>query len=202
MDEVTLVNVDMDGELWAVMVYLAALAYPESYESRDHFILAMKAHCVRYAQRQSRMTRAAGSFVTRAITAQQHRGSMRLGIGRIMRRLEMAEVIIPNLLESLSSPALQIRTSGSITQRIDDLQRDRSTAMSQWSESKRVLHLAIALRSIVLARMKEPNWHVISLLHRPEWVRSALVNAEMNAQILRALHQIKGTDLVRLVQKC
>lgn len=193
-DEITIVDLSDTGELFAAMMFLAALAYPENHRDRDHFILALEAHCIRYAQRAKRMTRAAGSPVTRAIKAEQQRGTIRRGFRRILHRLQMAEVIQPQFLESMSTLSFQIHAGGSTTQSLQRLEADRRELFRTLKASKPVLHFAISLRSVVLTQ----KLHGFALLKSPGWIGGALTSAEAHAKLLQSLPSFGKTDLVRL----
>lgn len=210
-DEVT--SVDASNSLFAAMVFIAALAYPEDHAARDYFILATKAHCVRFAQHRRRMSRAAGSPTTNAIAAQQQRAAMRKGIERIRIRLQMAEIIAPSYLEALSKNTLlrvkiKIKDENgleldSYTKALASLPVDQRTGMRHWAESKPVTHLAMALRSVILEQKKQmgTRWHVLTLLHQPGWILQTIPTAEHHLAQLRALPIFANTPFVRLIEE-
>lgn len=204
MDEIIPIDLDEMGELYAAMVYLAALAYPEDPLERDIFILAMKAHCIRYSKLQRRMTRAAGRAVTNSITSQKHRDRMELGGHRLERRLVMTEIVIPDFLEQLSTPVFRINDHGSLTRRIKEVPGDERENWRHLERTRQVLHLAMSLRGVMLGQpiyreifVGKREWS--QLLHAPEWVSPALLAAERYLQILKTLPMLQQTVLVRLV---
>jgi hypothetical protein len=182
--------------LFAAMMYLAALAYPESHAKRQRFILAMKAYCLRYARHQRRIDRERVAIIITAITPQQQRGQLGAGFRRIAHRVHMADVALLSFLELLSSPALQIRSGVPLTARMDQVRGGARPAFRRWQATRPVLHLALALRTI----LQEPLELGVALLYDPAWVPRALRFAEHALlPTLRTSPLMRGVRAIRLL---
>jgi hypothetical protein len=174
-DEATSVSLSAPGgEVFAAMMYLAALAYPESHAKRDRFVLAMKAHCLRHARRQRRITREHAAVIVTGITPQQQRGRLGQGFGRVAHRIRMADAALPSFLELLSSRSFRITVNSTLTDRLGQVSGDRRETFRTWKATRPVLHLALALRTI----LQEPRELGVELLYEPTWVPRALKFAE------------------------
>jgi len=66
----------------------------------------------------------------------------------------------------------------------------------EWSETRPVLHLALALGEVCLDR---GGFDPLDLVHRPEWLHSALRNAEMMRVTLAQHFEISPPEVVVLV---
>jgi hypothetical protein len=203
-DEVTVVDLTVSGTLFAAMIYLAALAYPEDLGSRDIFIAAMKARCVRDYNASGK------DRLRAAMRVQQQDGQMRRGFSRIRYRLQMADAFSPVYLTEVSAQLLptsrlSIRGGGSLTHNLKELTKtpEPREAFRQWSATAPVLHLALSLRAHLVERAAILE-HVpgsMELLREPGWVKRALRNAEGHAATLRKLRRWKSWQL-RLLLRC
>jgi hypothetical protein len=190
IDEVTAVYVDRDGTLWAALVYLAAVAYPDDHAGRDRFIEAMKSWTARYASKAKKPT------FRPPMKRQQQDGSLRRGFDRLRHRINMAEILSAPLIAKVSKGlAIQVSGGGSVTARLGgtDVYKQRE-AMRHWTATKPVLHLALSLRAAKRGR----RWS--ELLTQPEWINGALVNAECHAMLLRNSGFVDCSQ-VRLVKR-
>lgn len=194
-DEITRVPIEAHGELFAAMMYLAALAYPESRAERDEFIRAMKAHCLRLGRRHRRIGREAAAPAIGAMTPQRQAGRMRAGLRRVAHRLQIAEVALPSFVELLGSGCIAIKIRGSLTQRISELEIDRRETFRKWKAARPVLHLALAMRTAC----GDPRRVDVSLLHEPQWAPRALRLAEAYLEVLRRSPGLVGASAVRLI---
>jgi hypothetical protein len=104
--EVTLV--DTSNPLWAAMVFLAVLAYPESFIRRDRAILAMKALMYRAARSFDRPIGCDSSDTFASMPVQQQRGTLRRLDGRLKKRLK-AGIVASLLLIGLRKPGRVVR---------------------------------------------------------------------------------------------
>lgn len=187
-----------EGDFLAAIGYLATLAFPNSFEHRDKFVEAAKAHLVKLYGRK-RHPRAAAlrksplwRYSTRAILDSGPITKAAYLVAR--RRFPAAEVANAILVRTVT-----LNTSLRIEVEIKSLAiRSANTGAAAfggdrenwihrvWAETKPVLHLAQAL----LTHLNEcgwvenpPNAWLWRLIERPEWARVAL----KRAQVLRIL---------------
>jgi hypothetical protein len=80
--------VDTSNPLWAAMVFLATLAYPENYDRRDRAILAMRALMYRAARRFDRALGSHSSAVLAQMPPQSQNGTLRRLTARLNKRLQ------------------------------------------------------------------------------------------------------------------
>jgi hypothetical protein len=95
--------VDTANPLWAAMVFLAVLAYPEDYGRRDRAILAMKALMCRAAKRLGLPSDRNESELFARMPPQQQRGTLRRLSGRLYKR-QQAGVAASYLLLGVRKP--------------------------------------------------------------------------------------------------
>lgn len=119
-------SVDVDNQLWPAMVFLAALAYPESHEKRDRAILAMKALVAR-AYKDLGGTEDVSSMVN-ALRVENQRGTLNLLQKRLDKRLYVGHVV-SSLVGSVRRPGLRERVSPVDQKRTRDYLMRRGASM-------------------------------------------------------------------------
>jgi hypothetical protein len=198
-DEVTDIDVDAVGELFAAMVFLAALAYPQSHPARNRFITAMKSACQRAARAAGRSTAAP------VLLAKNQNATLRLGVKRIHYRVlaaraascELPTIFFQRLLRGVefvgpdaAKASLQLRAKNSRTRRIESITNDHSRAFRHWRATAPVLHLGLSLNSVPAAYGAG-----FQLLFNTGWIAAALRRAEVLAQVLRDDSFISGPQI-------
>lgn len=196
-------ELDLDapgGELLGAIAYLAVLAYPESHRKRDRCVSALLALCNRAARDAGKPTAAFASElfdeVPHHVQARTLSTTGRKGmLPRVRRRLVAADAAAHAFLgQSINKAA---KRSG----------MDESYFMYNiWAKSKPVLHLALALREVLLSWQHDGHPIYLQLIARPSWVRSAIVSAENWRVMLSAegrapafMREINPDDFIRLL---
>ena len=110
-------HVDTSNPLWAAMVFLATVAYPEDWSKRDRAMLAMKAVMYRAARRFGKPIGTDAKAVFSQMPVQQQSGTLRRLSARLQKRL-VAGRVASSLLSGVRRlarieyvpPAIQQRT--------------------------------------------------------------------------------------------
>jgi hypothetical protein len=189
--------------------FLAVLAFPESFRARDAFVAISKKHLnALYNLRHPRGKRLPAGRVAEILKS----GPITGAASRIQRRrLRAADVAEAVYLRWASQGTwlrfeakvgdVVIRSTREGLQLLDQRGNLSNAYTRVWTESKPVLHLARALRSLFL----EPEWNALlakrglwGLIERPDWVRSALRNAEL-LRLLPSPFRIRSEGTVRLI---
>jgi hypothetical protein len=102
--------VDTSNPLWAAMVFLATLAYPENYGRRDRAILAMKALMYRASRRFGMPLASDSSAVLAQMPPQQQNGTLRRLTARLNKR-RYAGSVAAELLTGVRRPGRTERIS-------------------------------------------------------------------------------------------
>ena len=92
-------HVDTANPLWAAMVFLGVLAYPEDYGRRDRAILAMRALTYRGARRFGAPIASDSAAVFARMPPQQQDGTLRRLSARLQKRLLAGSVAAQLLVE-------------------------------------------------------------------------------------------------------
>jgi hypothetical protein len=138
MDDKEVTYVDTSNPLWAAMVFLATLAYPENYDRRDRAILAMKALMYRAARRFDKPLGSHSSAVLAQMPPQAQNGTLRRLTARLNKRLLagsvaarlLVEVRRPGRVEKVS-PRLQQQTLFALMKRGKSYTEARRMVMTQ-----------------------------------------------------------------------
>jgi hypothetical protein len=196
-------ELDLDapgGELRAAMAYLAALAYPESHRKRNNSVKALLALMNRAARDLGKPLSPSASDLFAEVPRQMQ--ARRLGTGRkgmlprIRRRLQAAQAAA----EAFGGRSLREIAAAHAGDAAYFLH-------TVWSESKPVLHLALAMRGTLMRWEDDGRPAYLQLLARPAWVREAMRSAESWRSMLSVgerakpefLHHIDADAFVRLV---
>ena len=160
------------GELLGAVAYLAVLAYPESHRKRSRCVDAMLAMLNRAAKTHGRATSKFASELFAEIPTKRQGEILGKGqkgaLRRIYRRWQAAEIASRALASGMSLNAIIAELNANESHFFDAV----------WSESKPVLHLALALRGIAFRWQDDGRPSYIQLLARPTWVRDAIQSAE------------------------
>ena len=178
-----------DNDWLAAAGFLAVLAFPDDYKRRDAFVLCAKAYVIKGAIKAKRVSKRAirtefrqfperkiwdkgpMPLAARIITrhrlpaAQAATGVMNHAAWRNLRfQVELAHGGVP--LSSVNRASVAFGADGA---------RDTNWIHRVWSPSQPVLHLALALQSVLCEIPGQDLW---SLIDTPTWVRAALESAE------------------------
>jgi hypothetical protein len=195
---VTVPTLHSDAPDWlGAIVYLAVLAYPDDVPQRDKFVFAAKALILRdYVDLggDSAKVRAAFRKIVFETPSRDiyDGGRIRLAWRRIVRRrLPAADVASRAVIASVPNSPFEfvfdgVPVRGGVTAAIRGISardgREQNDVMKRiWSESKPVLHLALALRNVLDEMGRAVSAH--ELLRSPAWVREAVKDSE-NALML------------------
>ncbi len=108
-------HIPTDNPLWCAIVFLAVLAYPESFEKRDRAILAMKALMIRAARSFGKPTGASSAKVLASMPVQQQEGTLRL-LSRRLHKRQLAGVVASNLIMDLHRPGATVAVPPEVQQ--------------------------------------------------------------------------------------
>lgn len=212
-----------DAPHLAAVAYLAVLAYPHETAKRDEFLEAGRALVLKQAvndgyPRQDISTR------WRRIPNRKIDNRLTAGFRRIVRRrLPVAHVAPAGLIagaHSFKSPVTKLLENlaehharafprnrrstdlDSLKWHEDGSEGKRAEVISRlWSETKPVLHLAVALNG----QRPEPNYKgnlpLVEMIWSPEWIIPALESAEALRQIIArsAVLRISAENQIRLL---
>lgn len=179
--EVTRIPVSgVDAHVGA-MGFLAVLAYPESIKKRDELVFAMKACFARGQIPRGRGRRVLPAEM-REMENQQIDGRLDRAHRRIVDRLLAADMINRVLAaqgrSSLTSSAEWVaRRINRSRNRGHPVRKAAKVRDRILGDGRPVLHLALALRGLLLARgIVELN--MVQLMVRPDWLGACLSRAE------------------------
>jgi hypothetical protein len=135
-----LTQVDISSPLWAAMVFLAVLAYPESTDRRDRAILAMKAWVYRAARSFNKPVGSDSASVFAAMPVQQQNGTLRRLSMRLDKRL-IAGSVASQLVLHMHKPGRIERIAPS------QQQRTRQMLMTQGIPYAKAVRLTMQTRT-------------------------------------------------------
>lgn len=178
------------GDFLAAAAFLAVVAFPTERKARDEFIKACKAFVIKGAIRRgypaSRIRRKFSGYPERRIW---ETGPIRRAAARITRRRLPAAAAAIGIMLKQTSKSSWLRVSikhGGVS--LDSVNaaarafgqegdtRDTNWITRAWSESRPVLHLALALHSYLQTCKARPD--IYDLIACPDWVRAAIDQAE------------------------
>ena len=195
--ETILLSAGKANSVAGAATYLGVLSYPESEQKRQEFIRAVLAYveinsCTSKDQLWRPQTVIPGLLLMNPKKVER---TINLAIHRLEKhRIVAAEMAV--LIDSNDSAFLQVRIDGK--EPTVNLVAARAAMMLSatpqqetapehvinraWSATKPVIHLAVALRGIILERYWERSVDFDNLIEQPNWVDRAVRQAEILRQ--------------------
>lgn len=196
-------------DFFGAMAFLALLAYPEPLKRamRDKVVFSCKAHLIKAAKK----ARPPGKLLRKEFLNYRIEKIESGPISQAWRRIANRRIPAAMMLEMLmlrragarvvfNKQEIEVNVSSAadaIANELDalkvaDLSR-QNTLTRVWKESAPVLHLAVALNS-VLRRLPRGQRSFFTLLNNPSWVRQAIASAEIVRKTLPA-YGIEGGSI-------
>lgn len=196
------------------MAFLALLAYPEpSRLRRDKVVFACKAHVIKAAKRvgapHKMLRKELLSYPIEKIRAGPVSQAWRRIVNRRIPAAMMAEMLMLTREGKTGAIRVKVKLDGQVVgenisavadavathleaNKIADMTR-QNMLTRVWKESSPVLHLAVALNS-VLQKLPPGRISFFTLLNKPSWVRQAISSAEIVRKMLPA-YGIEGGSI-------